>query len=118
MGLDSVIDKQLIVHQRWHARQRERLRALIDDELIEEHRADPLGHHSAALQRVLQYFRCQPPAGKYIAVMTKPWSEYRIGVLPGIRGQPAVVLGDETFATEQEVLHGVFLRRVRDLVEG
>jgi branched-chain amino acid transport system permease protein len=49
--------------------------------------------------------------------MTKPWAEYRIGVLSAVRGQPAQILEDETFSTEEEVLHGIFLRRVRDLRE-
>jgi hypothetical protein len=32
-----------------------------------------------------------------------------------VRGKTAEILGDETFATEEEAMHGVFVRRVRDL---
>jgi branched-chain amino acid transport system permease protein len=110
-------DKQLEVYRRWDAGQRARLRPLITDELVEEHRTNPLGAHSDPLQRVLHYFRRQPVPGKYVAVMTKPWSEYKIGTLSeGRRGAPRII-EDETYPTEEAVLHGIFLRRLRDLVE-
>jgi hypothetical protein len=108
-------DRQLQVYADWDAKQRERIKALITDDLIEEHARKPLGQHSDALERVLQYFRRQPQAGKYIIVATKPWEEYRIGVFSGQRGPLASILDDEKYATEEEAMHGVFLRRVRDL---
>jgi branched-chain amino acid transport system permease protein len=111
----EVVDRQLQVHADWDAKQRERIKALITDDLIEEHRAKPLGQHSDALERVLNYFRRQPVQGKYIIVATTPWQEYRIGVLSGVRGRTAEILDGEAFATEEEAMHGVFLRRVRDL---
>jgi len=111
----AVVDRQVQVYLDWDAKQRERIKALITDELIAEHAAKPLGQHSDALERVLQYFRRQPHAGKYIIVATKPWGEYRIGVLSGQRGQPPAILDDETFSNEEEATHGIFLRRVRDL---
>jgi branched-chain amino acid transport system permease protein len=110
-----LVDKQLQVYEDWGAKQRKAIRALITEDLIEEHRSKPLGQHSDDLERVLQYFRRQPQTGKYIGVMTKPWAEYRIGVLSGVRGRPATILADETFASEEAILHGIFLRRVRDL---
>jgi branched-chain amino acid transport system permease protein len=111
-------DRQELVHQDWDRKQRARIRALITDDLIDEHRRKPLGQHSDDLERVLQYFRTRPVGGKYVGVMTQPWVEYRIGVLPGVRGQVATILDDEVFSTEEEVLHGIFLRRVRDLAKG
>jgi branched-chain amino acid transport system permease protein len=113
----AVADRQLQVYADWDAKQRRRIADLITDELIEEHRARPLGQHSDALERVLNYFRRQPQPGKYVIVATDPWREYRIGVLSGVRGQTAEILDDETFATEEEAMHGVFVRRVRDLRE-
>ena len=82
-------DRQVEVYLDWDAKQRERIRALITDELIAEHAARPLGQHSDALERVLQYFRRQPQAGKYVIVMTEPWAEFKIGVLSGVRGDGA-----------------------------
>ena len=112
-----VVDRQLQVYADWDAKQRVRIKALITPELIEEHRRKPLGQHSDALERVLNYFRRQPQPGKYIIVATKAWEEYRIGVLSGVRGQPAAILGDQAFASEEDAIHGIFLRRVRDLQE-
>jgi hypothetical protein len=108
-------DRQLQVYADWDAKQRERIKALITDDLIEEHARKPLGQHSDALERVLQYFRRQPAAGKYIIVATKPWAEYRIGVLTGERGRLPEILEDTTYATEEEAMHGIFLRRVAGL---
>jgi branched-chain amino acid transport system permease protein len=115
---EQQVDRQIQVYLDWDAKQRERIAALVTDELVEEHRAKPLGQHSDRLERVLAYFRRQPQAGKYIIVATRPWEEYRIGVLSGVRGQPATILDDETFASEEEAMHGIFLRRVRDLRGG
>lgn len=109
------MDRQIQVYVDWDRKQREKIKALITDALIAEHAAKPLGQHSDALERVLQYFRRQPQAGKYIIVMTKPWSEYRVGVLSGVRGEVATILDDETYSSEDEALHGIFMRRVRDL---
>jgi branched-chain amino acid transport system permease protein len=114
----AVVDKQTLVYERWDAELRERVRALITDELIEEHRVKPLGQHSDALERVLHYFRRQPAAGKYIGVMIEPWREYRIGVLPGAGGVPLEILTDDVFSTEEQVLHAIFVRRVNDLRAG
>jgi branched-chain amino acid transport system permease protein len=109
-------DRQLQVYADFDAKLRERIRALVTPELIAEHAAKPLGQHSDALERVLNYFRRQPQAGKYIIVATKPWEEYAIGVLSGVRGEPATILDGPRFATEDEALHGIFLRRVDDLM--
>ena len=112
----AVVDRQLQVYADWDAKQRERIKALITDELIAEHAARPLGQHSDALERVLAYFRRQPQEGKYIIVAVRPWEEYRIGALTGVRGQAARILDDsESYPTEEAAMHGVFLRRVRDL---
>lgn len=113
----TILDRQLLVYEDWSAKQRRAIATLISEGLIEEHRVKPLGQHSDDLERVLQYFRRQPQDGKYIGVMTKPWVEYKIGVLSAVRGQPARILEDETFSSEEDVLHGIFLRRVRDLRE-
>jgi len=71
-----VTDKALHYYARFDEKLRERLRALITDELIAEHKENPLGfrgHHSPDLQFVLNYFRRSPQAGKYIIVASVPW---------------------------------------------
>ena len=111
----EVVDRNIQVYLEFERRVRPKIRALLTDEVIAEHEAKPLGPHSDDLQRVMNYFRRQPQPGKYILVATKPWQEYRIGVLSGQRGKVVKILGDETFATEEDGLHGIFLRRVADL---
>ena len=116
----QVTDKALHYYARFDEKLRERLRALINDELIAEHKENPLGfrgHHSPDLQFVLNYFRRSPQAGKYIIVASVPWQEYRIGVLSGVRGVAPEVLEEPVFATEEEAIHGTFLARVRDLMD-
>ena len=113
----QAVDKQIEVYLEFQKRLRARVRGLLTPELVAEHAANPLGPHSDDLQRVLNYFRQQPQPGKYILVAVKPWEEYRIAVLSGRRGELHKVLEDERFASEEEGLHGIFLRRVRDLGE-
>jgi hypothetical protein len=111
----QMVDRQALVFEHWDRKQRERIRALVTDELVEEHARKPLGQHSDTLERVLSYFRRQPNAGKYVIVATEPWREYRIAVLTGERGKVPAIVDEETFATEEAAMHGVFLRRLRDL---
>ena len=109
-------DKALDYYARFDREIRERLRAVIDDALIAEHAAKPLGQHSDTLERVLNYFRRAPQPGKYILVATRPWQEYHIAVISGTRGVPPKILDGPVFSTEKDALHGVFLRRVHDLM--
>jgi hypothetical protein len=112
----AIVDRQLQVYADWDAKQRERIKALITDELIAEHAARPLGQHSDALARVLAYFRRQPTQGKYVIVAVRRWEEYRIGILSGVRGETARILDDcDAYPTEEAAMHGVFLRRISDL---
>ncbi len=108
-------DREVLVYARWQARMASATKQLVTDELIEEHRRKPLGQHSDALERVLNYFRRAPQADKYIGVCTRPWAEWRIGVLSGVRGVPPTILEDERFSSEEALQHGIFLRRIRDL---
>jgi hypothetical protein len=111
-------DRQLEVYERFDQGARERVLALLTDDVIAEHGANPAGPHSDALQRVLRYLRRAPVPGKYVIVAVRPWQEYRLGRLTGVRGEAPVVLDEGPYATEQEAMHAVFLRRVADLRAG
>jgi branched-chain amino acid transport system permease protein len=113
----TVVDKALAYYERFDREQRRQLRALIDDSLIAEHRSNPLGPHSDRLRRLLNYFRRAPQGGKYAVVAVERWREYRLARLSGVRGQAPEMLGEPVFRSEAEALHGVFLARVRDLLE-
>jgi branched-chain amino acid transport system permease protein len=113
-------DKSIAYYERFDRELRRRLRELVDDAVVEEHRTNPLGAagpQSDRLRRLLNYFRRAPQAGKYVVVAVERWRDYRIGVLSGVRGVAPTVLDEPRFATEEEALHGVFLARVRDLVK-
>ena len=116
----SAADKALPYYERFDRALRAQLKPLVTDEVIAEHRTNPLGERgpqSEALRRLLNYFRRLPQGGKHVVVAVEPWRQYRLGVLSTVRGEPAKVLDAPVFATEEEALHGVFLARVRDLVD-
>lgn len=46
-------------------------------DLVREFLLAPFGRHSAELRLILDVMRSQPIAGKWIAVMTRPYSEWR-----------------------------------------
>jgi branched-chain amino acid transport system permease protein len=96
---------------------RDELKGLISDELIAEHRLDPLGKHSPELLRVLNYFRTGPIAEKYAIHVVKPFQEYRVIALSGIRGMPPRDVGEDSFSSLDDAYHAVFMRRVQDLLD-
>lgn len=95
------------------------------DRLIAEHRANPVGkaatggqsaiEHSKDLRTVLDKFRRQPMAGKYVIVCKKLHKDYRIGICSGVRGQPVEIMED-SFSSEEACEHAIFLQRVADLL--
>ena len=94
--------------------------------LIAEHRARPI--YAAAqpdtpapmdspdLARLLDRLRVVPQQDKHVIVETRPWEEYRIGVLPGVRGK-AVEITDEAYPTREDAEHAIFLKRLGALLE-
>lgn len=108
------INRDARVYERFDAESRERTRALVNDEIIEEHRRNPVGIHSDQLQRVLAYFRRGLIAGKYVVIAQGEFSCYRIGELNGTRGKAITVL-DEEYSSENDVLHAIFIRRLTDI---
>jgi len=94
-------------------------------ELIEEHRANPIGkpglagasavQHSADLARVLDKFRRHPMEGKYVRVCKKPHEDYRIGITSGVRGKPVKIL-TKSYPSEDACEHAIFIKRMNDLL--
>ena len=77
----------------------------------------PLGQHSEALERVLIYFRRQPPDRQ----VCDPGAE---GILRlphrrpfGARGVAPRLVEDSTYPSADEAYHALFMRRVQDLLE-
>ena len=114
----AVVDRQIQVYVDWDAKQRERIKALITDELIAEHAAKPLGQHSDALERVLQYFRRQPQAGQVHHRRDEALGRVQDRrPLRGPRPAPRRSSTTRRSRREDEAMHGIFVRRVRELRE-
>lgn len=114
----EIHDKQAIYYRRFDKRLRDRLKAAITPELIEEHRLKPLGQHSDALSRVLNYFRRGEVADKYaIMRQTGQFHAYKIVAFSGVRGAPPRLVDDRVYNDINEAYHAVFLLRVNDLME-
>lgn len=112
----EIADKQAIYVKRFDARVRVDLKRLITDTLIEEHRTTFGKRRSDALERVLTYFRGAAVTDKYAVLAVKPFAEYRIVALSGRRGVPPRTVDDQIFTSAEAALHGVFLKRVQDLM--
>ncbi len=110
-------DKDIVYMRRFDKMQRDYLKTLVSPEVIDEHRRSPQGQHSEALQRLLIYFRSRPQVDKYAIVVVELNKAYRIVALSGYRGVPPRVVEDKIYPTPKEAFHGVFMRRVQDLLE-
>ena len=110
-------DKDVVYMRRFDKMQRDYLKTLVSPEVIEEHRQSPQGQHSEALQRLLIYFRTRPQVDKYAIAVVELFKAYRIVALSGQRGVPPRVVEDMLYPNQKEAFHGVFLRRVQDLLE-
>ena len=110
-------DKDEVYLRRFDKMQRDFLKTLVCAEVIEEHRRQPLGQHSEALERLMLYFRRQPQRDKYAIQAIQPFKAYRIVALSGHRGVAPREVEEKTYPTQAAAYHGVFLRRVQDLLE-
>lgn len=113
----EIKDKDLVYWRRYDKMQRDYLKTLVSPELIEEHERSPLGQHSEPLERLLLYFRRQPLVDKYAIVVVEAFKAYRIVALSGQRGVAPRIVEDKIYASQDEAYHGVFMRRVQDLLE-
>jgi branched-chain amino acid transport system permease protein len=113
----EIDDKDALYARRFDKMQRDFLKTLVCDEVIEEHRKKPLGQHSEALERLLLYFRRVPQIDKY-AIRRDPRSRrYAIVAFSGSRGTAPRLVEDKEYESVEEAYHGVFRRRIYDLLE-
>ena len=82
-----------------------------DQHLVEEFNAKPIGHHSPALQRVLNVFRGEPMQDKYVLICTKPHKEWTLGQLSGERGKPVKIFKKQVFTNVEDAEREIFRRR-------
>lgn len=109
----AAVDKQHQVYALFNQRLKAEIKLLIAPALIEEHRQQPLGRHSDALERVLNFFRRPPRYAIYSRVPMREWQLIRMPLVPGAPPSPV----DETvYRSEAAAIHAVFLRHVNDLM--
>ncbi len=109
----AAIDRQLQTYALFNAQLKTEIKALITPELIEEHRRQPLGRHSDALERVLNFFRRPPAYALYSRVALR---EFRVIRLPIDPVAPPAPIEDTVYRSENEAYHALFLRNVDDLL--
>ena len=110
-------DKDEMYRQYYDKMQAKYLKTIVCDEIIEEHKNKPLGQHSEALERLLHFFRSAPQKNKYAIKSDNESKKFKIIALSGERGIPPRVIEDEEFETLHDAYHGIFLRRVHELME-
>lgn len=106
-------DRQLLVYARFNAELKAQLRALVTEDLIEEHRRRPLGQHSDGLMRLLNLFRSAPA---YALYSRTPCCEFQVIRLPVATGAQPTPIDDIIYTDQNEALHAVFLRNLDDLM--
>ena len=79
----------------------------------EEFFANPVGHQSPGLQRVLHVFRGEPLQEKYVLVTTKPHAQWQLARLSGQRGKPLTLL-DTFYTCLLTAERDIFKRRWKD----
>ncbi len=116
MSLESTLsDKSAVAFHRFEERTRDAIRTLITKKLIAEHKRTPLGDHSDALARVLNYVRRSPSTTALVIVCTKPFKEWRIAQLSGERGKAPTFVDNQTYNSEAKAMHALFLKRIEVL---
>jgi len=110
-------DKDYLYYRRFDKMQRDYLKNLVCDEVIDEHKSKPLGQHSEALERILLYFRRVPQNDKYAIKRDENSNTFKIVAFSGVRGMSPRLVEDKEYNSIEDAYHGVFVRRVYDLLE-
>ena len=113
---DNIEDRGIVYRDYFLAKQREYLRTLVCDEVIEEYKCKPLGQHSEPLERLLIYFRRLPLEGQFAVKRDTTTNTFRIIALSGQRGAPPTDVGEESYTSIEAAYHGVFLKHIENLM--
>jgi len=113
----EICDKDYLYHRRFDKMQRDYLKNLVCDEIMDEHKNKPLGQHSEALERLLLYFRRVPQNDKYAIKRDENSNNFKIVAFSGVRGMSPRLVEDKEYNTIEDAYHGVFVRRIYDLLE-
>lgn len=98
-------DRQLLCYERFSKRLLEELRALVNEDMIDEYRRDPLGRHSDALERVLNWIHKAPAYALYSPKPCREWCLIRLPVTSGERPEP---VDDTVYTSETDAMGAWF----------
>ena len=113
----EIDDKDIIYRKYYDKMQGDYLKTLVCDEVIEEHKNNPLGQHSEPLSRLLHFFSCAPQKDKYALKRDEQSQIFKIIALSGQRGEPPRDVEAKEYKTIEEAYHAVFLKRIEDLMQ-
>jgi hypothetical protein len=99
-----------IVRYIWH----DQIKPLVSDELIAEHRDNPLGKHSPQLDMVLTFVRSDPLPSepRLVVVILKPEEEWGIGEHSRVEGV-SIRVRPGVYTSVEEIEHAIFLERLK-----
>ena len=80
-------------------------------DLAREFMANPMGPHSAALQRIVTRMRDTETAGRYVLVTRGPYKEWVLAQLSGQRGVDITLNEDQVFTSIEDGERAVFKLR-------
>ena len=80
-------------------------------DLVEEYRKNIRGPYSLELQQILDKMRTTPLKGRYILIITKPFKEFTLAQLSGIRGVNPKPVPGVTYNSIAEAEWDIFKRR-------
>lgn len=72
---------------------------------------NPMGPHSAALQRIVTRMRDTEPGGRYVLVTRVPYQEWGLAQLSGQRGVDLTLIEDQVFTSVEDAERAVFRMR-------
>jgi branched-chain amino acid transport system permease protein len=92
-----------------------KIKPLITKELIEEHKRNPIGHHSKELDIVLNFLRRhhEEIKDKDLIICTEPHKKWCLGQHPGKRGVPYKIFMDECYDSREAAEHALFIKRLK-----
>ena len=113
----EVENKDIVYRKFFDKKQSEFLRTLVCEEVLQEHENNSHGQHSEPLSRLLHFFNSAPQKNKYAIKHDKKSDSFRIIALSGVRGEPPKIVDEKEFNTIEDAYHGVFLKRISDLMK-
>lgn len=114
---EDVEDRDEVCFRRFNEVQGKYLKTLVNDDIIEEYRRQPLGQHSEPLERLLLFFRRLPMENKFAIKRDDDGATYRIVAFSAHRGELPKVLDEEEYATVEDAYFGIFMKYINGLME-